>query len=120
MNLHDLCSQSSRWRASPQQLADEHIADLSAICQRAAARGDPGLVDLNRTLKQARRLRRVIRRQVHYANVLEKMFEALAYIAAVAKRIYSLLNNWNSNRKYTSEESYLPAQFSVDTVELSS
>ena len=120
MNLHDLCSQSSRWKASLLQLANDHVAELSAMCERAAARGDPGLVDLIRTLKQARRLRRVIRRQTHYAKVLEKTFEALAFVAAVARKIYSLLNNCNFDRKQVSVESCLPAIFSVHTAELSS
>lgn len=93
MHVRNLRSQSSFWRAYSLRLADDLVAELSAICQRATARGDPGLVDLNRALKQARELRMVIRRKTQYARLIEKAFEAVAFVAAVARRVYALLNN---------------------------
>ena len=86
-------SQDSLWRASTLRLADKLIADLLAVCQRAAARGDPGLVDLNRALKHARKLRSNLRRKSQNARRWQTAFEAVAYVAAVARKVYSLLNN---------------------------
>lgn len=93
MNMRSRRSQSGLWRAYPLQLADDLVDELSAICQHAAARGDPGLVDLNRALKQARALRRAIRKNARYAKLVEKALEAVTFVAAVARRVYALLNN---------------------------
>lgn len=93
MDMRSIRSQSSLWRAYSLQLADNLVAELSQNCQRATARGDPGLVDLSRALKQARKLRKVIRRRAKYARLIEKAFAAVAFVAAVARRVYALLNN---------------------------
>lgn len=93
MDVRNRRSQSSLWKAYSLRLADNLVDELSQICQRATARGDPGLVDLNRALKRARTLRRVIRRRSQHARLIEKAFEAVAFVAAVAKRVYALLNN---------------------------
>lgn len=84
---------SSRWNASLLQCATDHVSDLAESFDRAVARGDPGRVDLSRALKQARQMHSMIRRQSQYARVFKKAFEAVAFVAAAARKIYSLLNN---------------------------
>jgi len=91
--MRDERSQGSHWRASTLRLVDDLIADLSAMHQRATVRGDPGLVDLNRALKRACKLRNRIRKKRSNKIVWQKAFEGAVYVAAVARRIYSLLSN---------------------------
>lgn len=87
---------ASRWRASALKIADELVIDLSIMHRQAGARGDPGLVDLACTLKRAQRLRKVLRKSPQNTVFWGKVFEAVAYSAAVMRKIHSLLTNCNN------------------------
>jgi len=84
---------ASRWRASALKIADELVIDLSIMHRHAGARGDPGLVDLACTLKRAQRLRRILCKSPQNTVFWEKAFQAVAFSAAVMRKIHSLLNN---------------------------
>ena len=90
-------ARSSYGKALSLQLADDLVNNLTTIRQCAEARGDPGLVDLNRALKQARKLRRRIRSQARYAVLIKKAFQVIVFLVAVARRVYALLNNFRKS-----------------------
>ena len=82
---------ASRRRTKALMLVNQLIAEISASCQRAQTKGDPGLVGLKKSLRKTRRLRLTIQRDVH-CN-WEKVGEAIVYIGQILNRLYSLLHN---------------------------
>ena len=88
--------QSSVWRASVLRHVDYLVETLSAMCERAAGRGDPELVDLNRALTRAIRIRNSIRRRSEKRRVwpfVRSVLQDLLVMYEVARTIHSLLFN---------------------------
>ena len=79
-------------RASVLRLADDLVTQLKEICRRASDSGSPIPVDLRRALKRARRLSAMISTDHEAGLRWEKVWEAIAYVVAIAKMIHGLLN----------------------------
>lgn len=103
--------QSSVWRASVVRHADRLVEDLSAMCERAAVRGSSELVDLNRALTRAIRIRRVIRKRSGKQKVWEIVrrmlrvlvigYDVLLFVKDVARTIHSLLCNCTHSNEWS-------------------
>ena len=83
---------ASHWRSLVLEMVDSHIAELSASCEAAKARGDPELVNLKHALTTARKLGIRLRAEKRPEFGWNRVFSALALLLDVAKQVHSLLN----------------------------
>lgn len=84
--------QASKRIPSALRLLDKLIADLSAIVRQAEAKGDPMLVDLQRARRRAQQARRILKRSDR-SVVGTMLVDSVAFVIAVAQKVYSLLHN---------------------------
>ena len=116
MNKRD---QSSVWRSSVTRHADRLVEELSAMCERASIRGSSELVELNRALIRAARIRRWLRNRSgkqKFWETLRRLFRVLViaydvclFVKDVATKIHSLLSNCNHIISCSMSPSSMPA-----------
>ncbi len=88
--------QSSVWRSSVQKHADYLVESMSAMRERDAVRGSPELVDLNRALIRAIRIRNFIRKRSKKRKFwpgMRSVLQDVLVLYEVARMIHSLLSN---------------------------
>jgi len=91
--------QSSVWRNSAQKHADYLVESLSAMGERDAVRGYPELVDLNRALIRAIRIRNFVRKRSRKRKFwpdIRSVLQDVLVLYEVARMIHSLLSNCNN------------------------
>lgn len=92
-------NQSSVWRSSAQKHADYLVENISAMVARDAVRGSPELVDLNRALIRAIRIRTFIRKRSKKQRFwpgVRSVLQDVLVVYEVARMIHSLLSNCDS------------------------
>lgn len=89
-------------RTSALRLADRLVAQLEEMCRRASDSESRIPVDLRRALKRARRLSAMMKAEHEAGLNWEKIWEAIAYVLAIAKMLHGLLNCMQL-RKYLAE-----------------
>ena len=80
-------------KASTISLVDALVAELSALCERAKELNNSELVELNRALRRAKRLRKRINSEREESLQWELLFDSIAYFLIITKNFYSLFIN---------------------------
>lgn len=83
---------ASPWKTSELKLIDRMIADLTAACAKAEAKGSPGLADLRRAKARAVILRDKMSRMPDRRLPWGKCVAAIVFVAEVVDKVRSYLS----------------------------
>ncbi len=80
-------------KASTIKLVDALVAELSVLCNKAKELDNSELVGLNRALRRAQRLRKLINNECKESIHWKSLFDTIVYLIMVTKKFYSLFIN---------------------------
>ncbi len=80
-------------KASTIRLVDALVTELSVLCKRAKELNNSELVELNRALRRAQRLRKLINSEHKASMHWKSLFDSIVYLIMATRKFYSLFIN---------------------------